>query len=87
MPKTVQEAAKLALDIQNACNLSGVIHTFCEVLQDVVIPSTQATIDVNQHPITKLFASKIHDLAGMGLSDFDEYRRAYDACLKLAEVD
>lgn len=28
MPKTIRELAKDALDIQDACNLSGVVHSF-----------------------------------------------------------
>ena len=36
------------------------------------------------HPVTRLWASKLHDLANMGLSDFDRFGEAYAACKQLA---
>jgi hypothetical protein len=43
------------------------------------------TDKINQHPINQMFASKVHDLARMGLSDTDAFSKAYDECKKLAE--
>lgn len=39
---------------------------------------------INQHPINQLWASKCHDLARMGMSDYEQFSKAYDACKKLA---
>jgi hypothetical protein len=44
-----------------------------------------STDQINRHPIVQLYASKIHDLARMGLSDQDRYGKAYDACKRGAE--
>ena len=68
-----------AINVQNACNLSGVVHSFAEVL-----PRIRETVhnnpDIACHPITVLFASKISDLAGIGSGNFDAYCKASDAC-------
>ncbi|MFZ4580975.1 MAG: hypothetical protein ACOYOB_21530 [Myxococcota bacterium] len=41
----------------------------------------------NQHPIVRLFLSKMHDLAGMGPSDVKPFGEAYDLCCKIAAGD
>ncbi len=68
MPKpiTVAEAARAALQVQDACNLSGVAHSFAEAvgaLWEEARQRGQGTDFVNTHPISVLFASKLGDLA------------------------
>lgn len=82
--RTLQDLAREALEVQDACNLSGVVHAFSraitelrEILRNDGIVDTGA---INQHPICKMWASKIHDLARMGLSDHERFRVAYEAC-------
>lgn len=66
MPMTLQQAAQSALDCQDACNLSGVLHTFHQVVKDVLWPEAnkqdQGTAYVNQHPIVSLFLDKLASL-------------------------
>lgn len=72
---TIQEAAKLALDVQDACNLSGVVRSFAEVtevLWSEARAQNAGTDFVNRHPITRLFADKLVSLSGpCQLGDFD----------------
>lgn len=66
MPMTLQQAAQQALDVQNACNLSGVVHALERVVQDVLWPEARSqgkgTDWVNQHPIVTLFLDKLASL-------------------------
>jgi hypothetical protein len=56
---TIQEAARVALDCQDACNLSGVLASFKEVVHEVLWPEARrlgkGTEWVNQHPVCTLF--------------------------------
>jgi hypothetical protein len=85
----IKEAAQTALDVQDACNLSGVLRSFGEIVSDVIWPEArrlnQGTEFVNRHPICTLFLVKLADLNGYSDSLTDEsYSRAYDAVRKLA---
>lgn len=87
--KTLKELAQEAIDVQDGCNLSGVVHgwhrameTLCSILREN--PGFNGTDEINQHPINQLWASKVHDLARMGLSDDVAYEAAYNECKKLA---
>lgn len=83
--KTVADLAQEALDIQNACNLSGVIHAWNRSISDLRRLFPAASTDwINQHPVNKMFASKVHDLTRMGLSDMDAYDKAHEECTALA---
>jgi hypothetical protein len=85
-PRTVQQAAQQALDVQDACNLSGVVLAFGEVLTDTLWPVAreigQGTDWVNQHPISKAFASKITHLTRL---DEDPTSKFFDECATLAK--
>jgi hypothetical protein len=65
---TIQEAAQTALDVQDACNLSGVLASFHEIVSNVIWPEArrlgQGTDFVNRHPICTLFLVKLTDLNG-----------------------
>ena len=83
--RTLQDLAKEALQVQDACNLSGVVHGFSRAVTELreILRATGgdlSTAAVNQHPICKMWASKIHDLTRMGLSDSEPFRIAYDWC-------
>lgn len=84
---TLPEAAQEALDVQNACNLSGVAHSFSKVLSEAMWPAAnelgEGTQWVNQHPISVLFVDKLVSLTGL---DFLEAHvvDAYATCRKLA---
>ena len=90
--KAINTLASDAIAVQDACNLMGVVNGFGRAITDLREALTQAkmpcdTTTINKHPICQLWASKIHDLTGMGFSDSIAYAEAYDACRKLAESE
>lgn len=88
MNNSIKQAAKTALEIQDACNLSGVVISFVQAMEIICKSERNTGTDwKNNHPIAKMFASKIHDLSGMGLSDNHAFAEAYDLCKKLADGD
>ncbi len=72
------ELAKEALAVQDACNLSGVVHSFSRTmtrLRELLGPKA-GTDEINHHPISVLWASKIESLTGsFGIESFTA---AYD---------
>jgi hypothetical protein len=83
---TIQQAAQTALDVQNACNLSGVLVSFKEIVHEVIWPEARrlgkGTEWVNSHPVVTLFLSKLCSL-NRGYYECD-YLHASDACEALA---
>lgn len=72
-----------ALDIQNACNPSGVAKTFydlaCEFMRSPEFTGTNA---VRNDPALKLIAFKLADLMGVGTLDGTEaFWKAHDECV------
>jgi hypothetical protein len=87
MSKTLARLARDAIAVQDACNMSGVARSFAEAVIDLrEIMPTIGTSDFNMHPIICVWASKIHDMARMGISDGDRYGKAYKWCLEHQEV-
>lgn len=85
--KTMREAAQSALDVQDACNLSGVVHSFSKV---VTILREQrdcnGTTWVNEHPVSILYSAKIASLTGVA-HIAEGFEKAWDECTKLASDD
>jgi len=81
---TIQQAAQTALDCQDACNLSGVLASFKEIVHEVIWPEARrlgkGTEFVNTHPIVVLFLSKLVDLNGN-----QDFSQAYDEVKRLAK--
>ena len=78
-----RELAKSALDVQDACNLSGVVHEFSRVMK--AMSDRGFDIDEkNTHPVSVLFASKIASLTGCeyGL----EFSRAYEWAARIVQL-
>ena len=86
---TIPEAAQTALDCQDACNLSGVLASFKEIVHEVLWPEARrlgkGTEWINQHPICTLFLSKLGSL-NRGYFECD-YLHASEACEKLARSE
>jgi len=87
---TMQEAAKAALEVQDACNLSGVLRSFQQIVSDVIWPEARkqgkGTEFVNTHPICTLFLVKLTDLNRYSDALTDgSYSRAHDAVSKIAQ--
>jgi DTW domain-containing protein YfiP len=82
---TLQEAAQTALEVQNACNLSGVLASFHHVVIDALWPEARrlnkGTEWVNQHPICTLFLDKLSDLNRRG-----DFYSAYNEVEHLAKA-
>jgi len=83
---SIQQAAALALEVQDACNLSGVTYSFAEKVIPAIWEESRrlnkGTDFVNSHPIVTLFLDKLASLNGHSINmNFD----VYDAVAKLAE--
>lgn len=66
-----------ALDIQDACNLSGVVFTFAKIMKRLCNTANlegHGTDWKNTHPIVQLFCDKLADLAQV--RDFTAYIKA-----------
>lgn len=80
MKMTYQDAAQTALQVQDAVNLSGVVHSFAEAtsaLWDEAHRQGKGTSFVNRHPIATLFLAKLAELNGMGFPTIE--RPYYEA--------
>jgi hypothetical protein len=90
--RTVADLAREAVEIQDGCSMLGLSKGFARAVQELkdaldAEGQYEGTDQINQHPVTKLWASKLHDLARMGLSDTEAFGAAYDACRSLAGLE
>lgn len=67
--------AKGALLVQDACNLSGVLHSFSKMLGDMHDAGLDTT-QKNKHPLSILFSSKVESLTGS--SSMQVFSNAYE---------
>jgi len=68
-----------ALDVQSACNLSGVIHSFSRIMSKIC-EDVKGTESRNNHAICRLFAEQI-----MFLTSSKDYMDAYNECEQKAK--
>jgi len=84
MPGLTFEDYKTALVIQDACNLSGVVHSFSRMMNKIweEAHKTQKSTDwVNHHPIAVLFAEKCAHLAtGLNIVGNSAVDKAWSIC-------
>lgn len=77
-----ERACKNAVDVQNACNFSGVLFSFAEDIRAVIdhLRETGAysTPAVAVHPVCVLYMDKLRDLQGR--PGFEEFSAAHEAC-------
>jgi len=74
-----------AMDVQDACNLSGVVNSFSRVMSKIWeqarINGTVGTESVNTHPIALLYADKIAHLTGtQGTDGCEPLSEAWGIC-------
>ena len=72
-----------ALMVQSACNLSGVVHSFSEILSRLVKEAQEqgkGTDWVNTHPICVLFAEQISHLTTCRFGGETDYFKAHKIC-------
>jgi hypothetical protein len=88
--QSLADVAREAIAVQDACNLSGVVHSMLDAIATIRnSPSNTGTHFVNTHEIVTLYISKLASLNGTDClcSDcMDSFSKAMDACKKLAEV-
>lgn len=79
--RTWKQLAQGALDVQDACNLSGVVHSFSKVVTEVrdLLESEgpYSTDTINYHPVCRLYADKIAHLTGTQTIGNDSVLEAY----------
>jgi hypothetical protein len=84
--KAIKELAIKALFIQDACNLSGIAHSFSQAMTDLReianAEGWESTEKINKHPIAILYSSKISSLTNS--EDTLVFSHAYDAVTNLA---
>jgi len=86
MTTLTQRDYKTALDIQSACNLSGIVFEFARVMHRICDDTRdQGTDAKNHHAICRMYAEQIAYLSGGGsCTDSDSYGKAYDTCSEIA---
>jgi hypothetical protein len=76
-----------AISVQDACNLSGVVRSWGNVVsriwEEAREDSGRGTEWVNMHPINVMYASKVASLTGY--EDMPKYSDAYSECRKHSE--
>lgn len=81
---------EMALLGQSACNLSGLVLGFAEVMPRISAEVRSAgggSAEVAAHPICRLYAEQIAYLAGVTASgDLDSYHVAYTAATAVVEA-
>jgi hypothetical protein len=82
--------AQQALDVQSACNASGVIHSFDKIVTALwEMPQAKkiGTAWVNQHPVVTMFLAQLIHLNGAGNSVLPyNHPEAFELCEKVKEV-
>ena len=85
---SIQQAAQSALDVQYACNLSGVARSLDTIIQETLWPEARrlerGTPFVNKHPIVAMYLLKMAELNGCGDTMHPAYEEAEKACRELA---
>ena len=84
--KTIEQLANEAVLMQDACNGLAIARAYGAAvtnLRDALAEAGEPTDtdSLRSHPIKRLWASKIHDLSGMGVSNLDRFSDAYQWCL------
>ena len=83
--RTVKQLMQEALDVQNACNLSGVVHSFARAITDLRENGITDTDSIRSHPVCVMYSSKI---ASMTHSDDPVmFSNAYGDCVDSRGVD
>lgn len=84
---TYVELAQQSLDVQDACNLSGVVHAFSRamtLLWKEADTRGEGTEWINQHPIVTLFIDKLASL-NRTQGDLSAVLAAYDRVHAIVE--
>ena len=81
---TMYEILNEAIDVQSACNGSGVAHSLARVFVALRECGVDNAGDRNSHDAVKLFVAKLADLAGLDYAyPMDAEKRIQDKIEKL----
>lgn len=84
MEKTIKDLANEALLVQDACNLSGIVHSFSRAITRLrELYPDKGTEFYNTHPVCVLFSDKIASLTGSDSSS--AFEKAYEECKELSK--
>ena len=78
---------KEALDLQNACNISGVVRDLGRIIDNVFrSPDYTGTNSIIFDPAVRMVVHKLADMCQLLGQPFTDYTRMHDACVKRAEL-
>jgi hypothetical protein len=79
-PRTLAQLAQEALNVQDACNLSGVVHGWSRAMKELheALPGA-STDEINRHFVNQLWADKVAHLTGTQSIGNNVVMAAYDA--------
>ena len=88
----LKDHAVNALGVQNASNLSGVVHSFSRAMsalwEAARAEGPEYTLAVNTHPVAYLFAVQVSFLTGNGSAlDHQKWEWAEKVCRQIAGFD
>lgn len=81
--RSLAELAREALDIQNACNVSGLVFGWARCMKRFNELVKLGTDERNHHPIHVLWSDKLASLTGAQYGH--NYSQMYSDCEKLAK--
>jgi hypothetical protein len=82
---SLKKLAAMALQVQDACNLSGVVHSWSGAITKLrALCPELGTDGINRHPINVMFADKVADLTGS--RNTGTFVSAYDECVRLSNL-
>lgn len=80
--RTIEQLSRQALDIQDACNLTGVVHAMSRAASRLrTLYPNECTGFYNRHSVLVLFSDKIAHLTNAS----EEFPCAYRVCKALAQ--
>lgn len=82
---TYRQAAQSALDVQDACNLSGIVQTLARDVLPAIWAQGEGTRAVNRNPIVTLYLLKLSELNGCGSTLHESYEPAERECCQIAQ--
>jgi len=86
MARTIEQLAQEVLDVQDACNLSGVLGSAYRAACDLRRVLDAGTDTINRHPIMVLWADKIAHLTDTQTIGNDRVSAAYRAVYAIVEA-
>jgi hypothetical protein len=91
MELTEKEICNQAIMVQDACNISGVLNSYYEIVCNLRKIKGYEPINWNRHPAVLLFQDKVDDMLYRPMEErkymFDHYTDVLNACKLIAYGD